>query len=78
MIKIGVTGDFFEMEKEIQLLKEMPVFSLSGIYHYNTKLLEEFGVKHNLPIFFSSSSLVESCDAIDIAGNNAGSQSLQV
>ena len=70
MIKIGVTGEFFEMEKEIQLLKEMPEFSLSGIYHYNTKLLEEFGDKHNLPIFFSSSSLVESCDAIDIAGNN--------
>ncbi len=70
MIKIGVTGDFFEMEKEIRLLKEMPEFSLTGIYHYNTKLLEEFTVKHDLPIFFTLSSLVGSCDAIDIAGNN--------
>ena len=70
MIKIGVTGDFFEMEKEIQLLKEMPEFSLTGIYHYNTKLLKEFTVKHDLPVFSSSSSLIRSCDAIDIAGNN--------
>lgn len=70
MIKIGVTGDFFEMEKEIQLLKEMPEFSLTGIYHYNTKLLKEFIVKHDLPVFSSSSSLIRSCDAIDIAGNN--------
>ncbi len=71
MIKIGVTGDFFEMEKEIQLLKEMPEFSLTGIYHYNTKLLKEFTVKHDLPVFSSSSSLIRSCDAIDIAGNNS-------
>jgi len=70
MIKIGVTGDFFEMEKEIQLLKEMPEFSLAGIYHYNTKLLKEFTIKHNLPAFSSSSFLIKSCDAIDIAGNN--------
>ena len=70
MIKIGVTGDFFEMEKEIQLLKEMPEFSIAGIYHYNTKLLKEFAIKHNLPAFPSSSSLVKSSDAIDIAGNN--------
>ncbi|MBA7566501.1 hypothetical protein ES708_08192 [subsurface metagenome] len=70
MIKIGVTGDFFEMEKEIQLLKEMPEFSLTGIYHYNTKLLKEFTVKHDLPVFSSFSSLIRSCDAIDIAGNN--------
>ena len=70
MIKIGVTGDFFEMEKEIQLLKEMTEFSLAGIYHYNSKLLKEFTIKHNLPAFSSSSSLIKSCDAIDIAGNN--------
>ena len=70
MIKIGVTGDFFEMEKEIQLLKGMPEFSIAGIYHYNTKLLKEFAIKHNLPAFPSSSSLVKSSDAIDIAGNN--------
>jgi len=70
MIKIGVTGDFFEMEKEIQLLKEIPEFSLTGIYHYNTKLLKEFTNKHDLPIFSSSSSLIRLSDAIDITGNN--------
>lgn len=70
MIKIGVTGDFFEMEKEIRLLKEMSEFSLTGIYHYDTKLLKEFSANHDLPCFFSSGSFIGSCDAIDIAGNN--------
>ena len=69
MIKIGVTGDFFEMEKEIRLLKTIPEFSLTGIYHYDTKLLKEFTDKHDLPHFSSLSSLIELSDAIDIAGN---------
>lgn len=76
MIKIGVTGDFLLMEKEIQLLKEIPEFILTGIYHPNKKLLGKIEEKYDIPRFPSSYSLAESCDAIDITGNHIDNSGL--
>lgn len=68
MIKIGVTGEFFEMEREILLLQKINDLKLTGLYHPKNKKMEELATKYKIPFFNSPDIFVESCNAINIAG----------
>ena len=66
MIRIGVIGTGHLGKIHLNLLKEIPSFSIAGFYDTDPNVSEEVVAKFQIKNFSSAEELVDSCDAIDV------------